>query len=96
MITVSLLKYIILDKCLEIFFRHIHLNFIKPSEECKELLYRIYKIYKRQKEDEGINVGNFENFFIEEMSIYSTVNDPIRLMRSQLEHLEKEYPEYSY
>lgn len=91
----SILKYFILNQCIETMFDKIYYNFQKPDDKIINIIQEIYKIYKAVKKDEGINIGSFEKFYEEQMSMLKySGNNTYRLLTIQLNILKSKYSEY--
>ena len=95
MLVHSILKYLILDQCIETIFDKIYYNFQKPDDKIINIIKEIYLIYKNVKTRDGINIGSFEQFYEEQMNMlrYSG-NNTYTLLCIQLEFMKKKYPEY--
>lgn len=90
----SILKYLILDQCIETLFDKVYYNFQKPDKKIINIIKEIYRIYSKAKMREGISIGSFEQFYEEQMNMlrYSG-NNCYRLLTIQLEFMKNRYPE---
>jgi len=95
MIMIKALKYLILENCLEVFFERLKTNISVPSEETFTLLEKIYRIIKQVRDDQGINIGSFDDFCKEELMMVSYTVDPIGRLKLQLLNLQIKYPIYA-
>lgn len=98
MILIASLRYIILDKCIDVFFRNVYGNFFNPEimdSKFIEMNKKIYEIYKKVKGQEGIDIGTFEDFCRDQHSIFSYGTNSEELLEIQLTYLQEKYPEFS-
>ena len=92
----SILKYLILDQCIETLFDKVCFNFQKPDDRIIKIMYEIYYIYYHVKLNEGVNIGSFEQFYEDQMRtfVYSGSNT-YKLLCIQLDFIKNKYPEYA-
>lgn len=94
MLAYSIVKYLILDQCIETLFSKVYFNFKTPDDRIVKIIHEIYTIYSRAKLDEGINVGSFDDFYNEQLRVYGNTRDPYGLLRIQLNYMRGKYPNY--
>lgn len=95
MLVHSIIKYLILDQCIETMFNKIYINFQTPDDRMIKIIRQIYHIYSNAKLSEGINIGTFEQFYEEQMNMLKYSGDnTYSLLCIQLDFMKKKYPEY--
>lgn len=95
MILKALIRYFILNQCVEVAFDHIRRNFTIPDEKTKAVIFEIYRIYREVQNREGVDIGSFDDFYGELMRVYlgsGMGTDVYRYVVIQLEMLRERHP----
>ncbi len=88
------IKYLILENCIDVFFQRVFLNFADQKENIFSLMRQIYMIMKQVRDDQGIDIGSFEDMCSEYFSMYSYSPDIEKKLKIQLRNLQLKYPKY--